>query len=159
MYLYIAAKQHHIVPFDLGRNPRTFPPAPDNQGHGRASIFRCPTKSIRLICREFPWAIEIDKDVISCKDVWEAVYDALQLRLTPEEWAIADETKRREIQQAVESRRRGPITPGSMPPRRIDWLGDMAVFGGLEKNEALVRERVVPWFGGRDTLAIRLTRR
>ena len=47
-----------------------------------------------------------------------------------------------------------------MRPKRIDWLGETTVFVGLDRDDALVRQRTLPGSKNEiDTWAIRMVRR
>ena len=57
-----------------------------------------------IICKYLPWSITLKKySAIRCKDVIEAVYNALQEPITASEFWIANPEKRK-IMQAVNER-------------------------------------------------------
>ena len=115
---------------------------------------------MRLISKDFPWTIEIDmqKEVvkssygrstsyaINVADVWKAIYNALQEPLLESEWALLmdsswleRDSRRRGIEQAAQKRvGKSPVV------RRVDWLGEKAVFRGLVKDDNFARHRMMP---------------
>ena len=68
------------------------------------SVTHPPVRSMVIISKYLPWSITIKKySPIRCKDVIEAVYDALQEPITASEYWIASPEKRK-IMQAVNER-------------------------------------------------------
>lgn len=61
---------------------------------------------MRLICKNFPWTIEINEGWVYCARVWDAVYSALQQPIKPSEWALIahDRVKVNEIKRAHDER-------------------------------------------------------
>ena len=121
------------------------------------SLFARPLKDIRLICREFPWIIEIKDEWVTCGLVWKRIHETLRRRITNAEWALIlnDKSRRRIIEKAM--RERLETSPSDDPvPLRIDYLGDMTVFLGLEKDEVHAERISLPARAKCETWAIRL---
>lgn len=143
IYPHIAAGRSP-VPFDLRVKPREYDPD-EYERHSRYSIFLQPTKRLRLICKNFPWTIEIKDEWVHCARVWDAIYDALQKPIKASEWALIahDESKIREIKRAA--RKRLDKDENEDPrPKRIDWLDEMTLFRGLERDEAFAKAVLIP---------------
>ncbi len=95
---------------------------------------------MRLISKAFPFAIEIVSPTpITCEMVWDALYAGLQEPLADSEWGILamyDDLKKQRstIEKAAKKRSEGePDQKGNFI--RVDWLGDMVYFKGLEKDD------------------------
>lgn len=103
------------------------------------------TRHLRIISRDFPWTLEVSnrkQSVLSCADVFSAIYVGLSVPLTSSEWTLADDTKKSSIIRANRNRRGGSVSLGRL--RRIDWLGSKVYFKGLTKDDGLGRERLLP---------------
>jgi hypothetical protein len=100
------------------------------------------TNQIRLYSKSFPWSIDIRSTTpITCEDVWDAIYTALQEPIADSEWGliIADKDRKIIIETAMSSRG-GP----DMHMKRVDWLGDRTMFKGLEQDDDFQKARLVP---------------
>lgn len=157
LYPFIAAAGTPVQ-FDLRKDPRRAN-RPEFERHDRYSLFSQPVKNVRLVCKDFPWPIEIKNEWIVCGTVWEKVYHELQAYITESEWTLAGEEVRRRINRAVRFRE-AETGNRELRPKRIDWLGEKTLFSGLEKDNGYVDGIALP---GRketvDTWVIRLTRR
>ncbi|KAJ3535951.1 hypothetical protein NM688_g6905 [Phlebia brevispora] len=157
LYPYIAANRTPI-PFDLRKNPRRARQQEFLQHH-HYSLFSQPVREMRLVCKDFPWPIEIKDEWILCGTVWQRIYDTLQEYITDSEWAIASHERRGKIYRAVRWRE-AETGNRNMKPRRIDWLGEKTIFAGLLKDEAFVQEIAMPGHQeSMDTWIIKLSRR
>ncbi|PSR73214.1 hypothetical protein PHLCEN_2v10935 [Hermanssonia centrifuga] len=160
IYPYIAAGSGPPLRFDL-REDLHKSNLKEYTRHNHYSLFIQPTKHARFICKEFPWAIEIKGEWVVCGAVWSKIYEALQEDITESEWAwiCDDERQRRELERAMKQRaeKTGDKTPR---PKRIDWLGEMTIFEGLEKDDVYAKKILLP---GKEecveTWVIRLGRR
>lgn len=113
---------------------------------------------------------------VTCLDVLTTLYIALQRPLSDTEWGAAAEDKQASLVRARDGRLnlkpalRGSSSTGActtprprvrfasdvdmQPARqepsvlRVDWLGSRVMFGGLVKDEAFARRRLIP--GGRE---------
>ncbi|KIJ95737.1 hypothetical protein K443DRAFT_124744 [Laccaria amethystina LaAM-08-1] len=90
----------------------------------------------RHACHERPpdlfWTIDIDsQDNITCEVVWDALYPALQGLIVDSEWGF--------IIRVVDDGGKG-----DKHYKRIDFLGDETIFGGLEKDDELEKAMVLP---------------
>lgn len=104
--------------------------------------------SIRLLSQTIPWLIDIPASNptigVTCGDVIEQLSDYLQGRISKKDFDKAS----RETQEALKAtyhhnRSRDEGVPGGRLGeglKRLDWLGPKTMWGGLEKNDALVRE-------------------
>ncbi|KAF7985077.1 hypothetical protein HWV62_8947 [Athelia sp. TMB] len=119
-----------------------------------AALAKSGVKHLRLISRAFPWTIEVHPPMggmITCETVWDAIYYALQEPLADSEWGVVvggmgdKEKERREaIIKAAERREKKEAKDGGGRLKRIDWLGDVTLFKGLEKDEAFEKARLLP---------------
>lgn len=128
--------------------------------HAGYSLFINPVKNIRLICREFPWTIEIKGEWVTCGLVWKKLHEALWMRITDGEWVLiaGDRGRKRTVMRAMAKRLEE--RPDDDPvPLRIDYLGDTTIFKGLEKDAAYAEEVLMPGRETCETWAIRLGRR
>ncbi|KAJ7435884.1 hypothetical protein FB451DRAFT_1461409, partial [Mycena latifolia] len=97
---------------------------------------------IRLISQGFPWSIEIfNNKPVTCGDVWNAVYVALQEHIVDSEWGIANDELRKEIEKAAKKRIE---SDSDVRLKRIDWLGSDTVFAGLQRMEEFQEELLLP---------------
>jgi hypothetical protein len=119
-----------------------------------------PVSHIRLICRDLPWTIDIQAQVVVCGLIWERVHAELRRRMTDAEWALVckDGCKRRTVEKTM--KRRLEEFPSDDPmPLRIDYLGETTMFKGLEKDDAYAEKILMPGREKCETWAIRLGRR
>ena len=143
IYPHIAAG-HTAVPFDLRERPREHD-AEQYDRHSRYSLFLQPVRRVRLVCKNFPWTVEVKDEWVFCARVWDAIYNALQKPIKRSEWALIahDERKMSEIKRARDKRlERNP--EDDQCPKRIDWLGEMTLFRGLERDEAFAKKILLP---------------
>lgn len=104
--------------------------------------------SLRLLSRTIPWLIDIPASNpaigVTCGDVIERLSEYLQGRISKNDYSKAS----RETQEALKmtyhhNRSRDEGVPGGRLGeglKRLDWLGQKTMWGGLEKNDALVKE-------------------
>ena len=154
LYPFIAVGGIPVL-FDLRKDPRRAN-RHEFERHDRYSLFSQPVKNVRLVCKDFPWPIEIKDEWVVCGTIWEKVYNELQVYITESEWALASEEVRRRIDRAVRFRE-AETGNRELRPRRIDWLGEKTLFAGLERDNAYVQSAALP--GKRemvDTWVIRL---
>ncbi|KAI0684722.1 hypothetical protein BC835DRAFT_1292396 [Cytidiella melzeri] len=132
------------VAFDLRKPPREYEPQ-EYDHHSRYSVFLQPKNRLRLVCKNFPWTIEIKDEWVYCSLVWDVMYEALQKPIKSSEWALIahDESKRQEINKA-RRKRLERYREDDLRPKRIDWLGEMTLFRGLYCDEAFVRNVLLP---------------
>lgn len=100
--------------------------------------------NLRIVSREMPWVIDVvcsAQPVVTCGDVFVAIYGALQAELTDGEWAIVDQGRQRMIECATRMRNKTRAVEGV---KRVDWLGDRVVFLGLTKDDTYARTRAMP---------------
>jgi len=117
-----------------------------------------PVRSMTIVCKQIPWTITIKKySVIRCKDVIDAVYAALQEKMTIPEYFIASSEKRK-IMDAVNERetenprskrrwivykdQRGKEKRRAGDRFRIDYLDQLVLFKGLYHDPDLIADRL-----------------
>ncbi|KAF5357299.1 hypothetical protein D9758_005876 [Tetrapyrgos nigripes] len=140
----LAADSSMIHP-DLRKKPRSDITASTYHAYRHTQAMAYPVTNMRLICKSFPWTIDIvtTQSPITVEAVWEAMYAGLQEHLHDSEWGFAcqDKKLRETIEKAAENRRKGD---GDKVLKRIDWLGEATVFKGLEKSEEFEKVRLFP---------------
>jgi hypothetical protein len=99
---------------------------------------------LRLISRDFPWLIEIKTSghPVTCDDVWNALYAALQQPLADSEWGILshDLSKAKKVQKAAKQRQAEVDKDKVL--KRVDWVADNFTFRGLEKDDDFAKRRL-----------------
>ncbi|KAG2047142.1 hypothetical protein BDR06DRAFT_1032695, partial [Suillus hirtellus] len=127
-----------------------FTPLSSYAGWG-SELFRVPLtqaqhKQIQLISQDFPWAFNIGPEPsaaeqgVTCLDVLNVLHAALQHPLSDTEWEAAAQDKQVSLIRACNHQ----LNPLIL---RVDWLGSHVAFGGLVKDEALARRRLIPGAG------------
>ncbi|KAM6501881.1 hypothetical protein JOM56_001858, partial [Amanita muscaria] len=136
-----------LVRFDVRKHPREaiLMNAYHLYGLQPAIISGSPVTYLRLYSKSIPWCIDIKANgrPITCRDVWDAIYDALQQEIDDSEWGmVVREKKLREtVENAVKKRKEGDK---SNKIKRIDLLGEETMFKGLEKHDDLAKVRLLP---------------
>lgn len=141
LYPSIAAGDSVIL-FDMRKDPSQSK-RDEYLRHHRYSIFSNAVKHIRLVCKDFPWQIEIHDEWITCGTIWKRLYGELQEYITEAEWTMMNESRQEVVKKAMKLRE-AETGIMEMRPKRIDWL-DKPMFGGLEKDESFVQR--VTWSG------------
>ncbi|KAG2030132.1 hypothetical protein BDR03DRAFT_974976 [Suillus americanus] len=109
---------------------------------GKPAMLNVPMARIRIISKAFPWSISIQApagSIVTCNAVFRELHGQLQNYITDAEWAIVavDKTRKRAIEKAADSRQE---KDRDNRLKRIDWLGDVTVFEGLEKDEEFEKQ-------------------
>ena len=115
---------------------------------------------MRLVSKSFPWQIDILTPTnVTCEDVWESVYAALQHPIADSEWGfIVKDAKHREAMEAAMKKRIEGDPNADKHPKRIDYLGNVTLFKGLGKDDDFVKLRLMPYAPGcTETWVIKLT--
>jgi hypothetical protein len=105
-----------------------------------------PASKMRLLCRDFPWTIDIEPrsgyTFVAVGDVWEGLHKALQEPITASEWAMASGAQQKVIEEAMQKRisRGDPVKQA----KRLDMTGKMRVFMGLAKDDAVMKKPLLP---------------
>lgn len=99
---------------------------------------------LRLISKDFPWSVDIKTagHPVTCDDVWNALYAALQQPLADSEWgALAHDLSRaKKVQKAARQRQsEGDKDKGL---KRVDWVADNFIFRGLERDDDFAKRRL-----------------
>lgn len=101
---------------------------------------------MRLISKAFPWSIEIvSEGNITCEDVWRAIWNSLQQNIADSEWGFLMREKGQfeNIEKSV--RKRLELDPkADKHPKRIDTLGNLTIFRGLELDNDYAKLRLLP---------------
>lgn len=81
---------------------------------------------------------------ITCRDIWDAVYNALQQDLDDSEWGmmVMEKKWRETVEKAAKMRMDEDRSSNKL--KRIDLLGESTMFKGLEKDEELENVRLLP---------------
>ena len=84
----------------------------------------------------------------------------MRQRITEAEWALISKDcfRKRAVEKAMKKRLEEFPSDDPMP-LRIDYLGDMTIFKGLEKDDAYAQKMLMPGRGRGETWVIRLGRR
>ncbi|KAG1848196.1 hypothetical protein C8R48DRAFT_411958 [Suillus tomentosus] len=170
---YLLAAPCAQLVYDLRYPPNSlyFTPSSSYAGWG-SEFLRVPLtvarhNRIRLISQDFPWAFNIGPEPsaaeqgVTCLDVLNALHAALQRPLSDTEWGAAAQDKRASLVRARDRRLnmkpalwlRSVSNADAQPARqeplilRVDWLGSRVAFGGLVKDEAFARRRLIPGAG------------
>ena len=150
----LAAANTFLLHFNLELKPHSQSTYNSNH-HFPATL--TPVMHMRLISNEFPWMIEIESyTFITCGDVWDALYVALQEHIADSEWGliIRNEKQRGRIEKAAKKRRETDL---DWQLKRIDWLGDATLFKGLDKDDDFEKLRLLPYSEGcSDTWVVQL---
>ncbi|KAF9793122.1 hypothetical protein BJ322DRAFT_100679 [Thelephora terrestris] len=100
---------------------------------------------VRLISKDFPWSIDIKTPgrPVTCDDVWNALYTALQQPLADSEWGVLshDSSKAKKVQKAAKQRQ-SEIDKDKGGPKRVDWVADSHIFRGLEEDDEFSKRRL-----------------
>lgn len=102
---------------------------------------------LRLACRNIPWLMSIrarnPSAGVTCGDVIDDICDNLYRHVSKDE--MASTKKQRAITETYwYNRSTAPDVPGGRlgdGVRRVDWLLRHTAFGGIERNEDVVRAR------------------
>ncbi|KAF7315880.1 hypothetical protein MIND_00104500 [Mycena indigotica] len=154
--LHVPPTSH--ISYDVRCPPSTIRVSPSTQNTRAGPAYRfsdlnipfCPSSrpikrphSIRLISKDFPWAIEVCSiGAITCQEILIALYDSLQTPLTDTDWGFASEELRGRIFRAWE--RRHTPTPDGGPLRRVDVLGTRCRLQGFCRDEEFATKRSLP---------------
>ena len=99
---------------------------------------------IRLISKDFPWSVDIKTTghPVTCDDVWNALYAALQQPLADSEWGALshDPSNARKVQKAAKQRQSEVDKDKNL--KRVDWVTDSFIFRGLEKDDDFAKRRL-----------------
>lgn len=82
---------------------------------------------------------------VTCEDVWESLYAALQYPIVDSEWGfIIKDTKQKEVMEAAMKKRIEGDPNADKRPKRIDFLGNVTLFRGLGKDDDFIKLRLMP---------------
>lgn len=143
----ILAADTTLLRFDVKKKPRTEILASTYYSNCHVPATANGVAHLRLISKAFPWAIDIiSQTPVTCEAVWDALYSALQEPIADSEWGmIIGMKKQREIvEKAAKKRIEADTRNEDKRMKRIDYLGDVTLFKGLDKDEDYEKLRLPP---------------
>jgi hypothetical protein len=93
------------------------------------------TNLLRLVSEPFPWVITArNPGGVTCFDVINAIYDALDLQPAPSDWSDLSAAERTGITANFNTNcaHADRSTNGGL--KRVDWIGPHTIFRGLEED-------------------------
>ncbi|KAF8800167.1 hypothetical protein BYT27DRAFT_7118072 [Phlegmacium glaucopus] len=140
------AEDTTLLRFDVKQKPSATLLASTYYANRHNVALATPTRHMRLVSKSFPWQIDIMTPTnVTCEDVWESLYTGLQLPIVDSEWGfIIKDAKQKEAMEAAMRKRIEADPNADKRPKRIDYLGNMTLFKGLEKDDNFVKLRVMP---------------
>jgi hypothetical protein len=135
--------------FDVRKDPRETMVMSTYHLYGLqpAIVSGSPVTYLRLCSKSMPWCIDIkaNRHPVTCRDVWNAIYEALQQEIDDSEWGmiVRDKKLKETVESAAMNRREGDKKK-SNKIKRIDFLGEETTFKGLEKHDDLAKARLLP---------------
>ncbi|PPQ75206.1 hypothetical protein CVT26_008342 [Gymnopilus dilepis] len=137
-----------LLRFDLRTDPVVFASHYPNQGRDTAVANIKGPKFIRLLSKDFPWQIDIrpmDGLPVTCLDVWRGLYESLHQPIVDSEWGfILNQNGVYDKVEAARKKRLEMDKNSLQCPLRIDYLGEMTQFRGLEKDDDYAKKRYLP---------------
>lgn len=137
-----------ILRFDLRSDPSGFASHYPTHGREAAVLNLKGPKFIRLMSKDFPWQIDIkpmEGNLLTCFDVWKGLYESLHQPIVDSEWGfIVNEKGALERVETTKKKRQEADKNSPAYPLRIDYLGDMTQFRGLEKDDDYAKKRYLP---------------
>ncbi|TFK21894.1 hypothetical protein FA15DRAFT_623280 [Coprinopsis marcescibilis] len=147
--------------FDLKRNPQSEILASTYYSNRNLPAKATPTNKFRIISKSFPWSIDISPPGVNVTVgmVWDALYACLQEPIQDSEWGLIILDKKAKERIEAAAKKRTEADPSSDKRiKRIDYLGDVTLFKGLEKDDDYAKTRLMPttqaWH---DTWLVKLT--
>ena len=117
-----------------------------SSGRGEPATFPRVTQ-LRIISKAFPWMIGIsarDKSIgVTCAEVVDGIADYLHKLSSGSEYNALSRARQKAIKEAY-NHNRAPahgVPGGALGEglRRLDWLCQETVYGGIERNDSFVR--------------------
>jgi len=140
------AEDTTILRFDVKQKPSATLLASTYYANRHNFALATPTRHMRLVSKSFPWQIDIVTPTnVTCEDVWESLYAALQHPIVDSEWGfiIKDKSHKDALETAVKKRTESDPSADKRP-KRIDYLGNATLFKGLTKDDDFVKLRLLP---------------
>jgi len=155
----ILAADTTLLRYDVRNIPKDTIPSSTFYTNCHTPCIGTPTAHVRLICKAFPWTIDVKSThgSVTCELVWDAIYFGLQEPLADSEWgaAVMNKEQREMILKAAKKREE---KDKDKRLKRIDWLGESTLFRGLEKDGDFEKVRLLPGVQGcSETWVIRLS--
>jgi len=140
------AEDTTLLRFDVKQKPSTTLLASTFYANRHNFALAAPTRHMRLISKSFPWQIEIITPTnVTCEDVWESLYAALQQPIVDSEWGfIVKDAKQKEAMEAAMKKRIEGDSNADKRPKRIDYLGNVTLFKGLGRDDDFAKLRLMP---------------
>ncbi|KAF8907816.1 hypothetical protein CPB84DRAFT_1767644 [Gymnopilus junonius] len=98
----------------------------------------------------FPLAVDIkpaEGNHITCFDVWKGLFESLHQPIVDSEWGfIANQNQNGALDRVEAAKKKRQEADRNSPghPLRIDYLGDLTQFRGLEKDDDYAKKRYLP---------------
>jgi hypothetical protein len=139
------AEDTTLIRFDIKQRPAKSILAQAFQASRKEFALATTTKHMRLISKAFPWSIEIVSEAnITCEDVWRALWNSLQQNIADSEWGFIVREQGYEMIEKSVKKRVAADPKADKHPKRIDFLGDMTLFRGLEQDNDYAKLRLLP---------------
>jgi hypothetical protein len=140
------AEDTTLLRFDVKQKPSATLLASTFYANRHTFALAAPARHMRLLSKSFPWQIEIMTPTsVTCEDVWEAIYAALQQPIVDSEWGfIIKDAKHKEAMEAAMKKRIESDSNADKRPKRIDFLGNVTLFKGLGKDDDFAKLRLLP---------------
>jgi len=140
------AEDTSLLRFDVKQKPSATLLASTYYANRHNFALATPSRHMRLISKSFPWQIDIMTPTnVTCEDVWESLYAALQHPIVDSEWGfIIKDAKQKEAMEAAMKKRIEGDPNADKRPKRIDFLGNITLFKGLGKDDDFIKLRVMP---------------
>ncbi|CAA7263135.1 unnamed protein product [Cyclocybe aegerita] len=157
----LLAEDASPLKYDLKYEPSNSIPLSISHKYRTSPAQKIPTRSLEIVSKDFPWQINIISDEeVTCGDIWQALYLALQEPIRDSEWGLMimlEGGARRAIIVDAEKKRFEQDPLDERSPKRIDFLGDKTFFGGLERDDDFSQMRHLPYsFRETETWVVKL---
>ncbi|KAA1477674.1 hypothetical protein DENSPDRAFT_787028 [Dentipellis sp. KUC8613] len=105
--------------------------------------------SLKLLCRALPWIIEIKASSpavgVTCADIIDQLGDYLKTNAPKDDYQKSSSDQQHQLKLNYHhNRSRSDGVPGGRLGeglRRLDWFGAMSMWGGMDRNDAYVKDR------------------
>ena len=140
------AEDTTLLRFDVKQKPSATLLASTYHANRHTYALAAPTRHMRLISKSFPWQIDIVTPTnVTCEDVWESLYAALQQPIVDSEWGFIIKDAKQKAAMEAETKKRTEGDPNAdKRPKRIDYLGNTTLFKGLGKDDEFIKLRLMP---------------
>ncbi|TDL21427.1 hypothetical protein BD410DRAFT_789870 [Rickenella mellea] len=137
-----------LLHIDIRRPPRESIARSAYYDHRDLRATGRPTRHMRIVAKEIPWVIDVRPrhgvEYVSCGDVWNALYNGLQVPLKDSEWGLAGGAVRNRRDLIEEAAERRFERMDDVELQRVDWLVEKTIFQGLQRDVDLWKRRLLP---------------